>query len=117
MLDSPPATVREYVELATMTMHRLLLYEDHHFLSKLLPSLNAANSQHCARLDHARPIALLGQILKLRNSPQWTAKCKNSKDVPVWTIAANEVVKLGYLLDQQGGPSSTRRHWVQWWSC
>jgi hypothetical protein len=48
------------------TLHKLILYEDYLFLSKMLPYLNTINERYCAKLGNEHTIDLYAAVLKLK---------------------------------------------------
>ena len=49
-----------------MTLHKLILYEDYLFLSKMLPYLNNINEKYCSKLDNEHTIDLYAAVLSLK---------------------------------------------------
>lgn len=72
-----------------MTLHKLILYEDYLFLSKMLPFINLINEKYCNKLDNDHTIDLYAALLKLKESENWRTKHGKSKEVPIWLIASN----------------------------
>jgi hypothetical protein len=52
----------------TMTLHKLILYEDYLFLSKMLPYLNMINERYCGKVDNDHTIDVYAALLKLKES-------------------------------------------------
>lgn len=83
-----------------MTLHKLILYEDYIFLSKMLPYLNLINERYCGKVDNDHTVDVYAALLKLKESEAWKSKYGKSKEVPIWLIASNETIKLGYMLEK-----------------
>lgn len=72
-----------------MTLHKLILYEDYVFLSKMLPFLNVINERHCCKLNNDHTIDLYAAVFKIKWSENWRIKYGKSKEVPIWLISSN----------------------------
>ena len=73
----------------------------------MLPFLNLINEKYCNKLDNDQTIDLYAALLAMKESSSWRTKHGKSKDVPIWLIASNETVKLGYLLEKEAESSPT----------
>lgn len=86
------------------TLHKLILYDDHNFLSKMLPIVTSCVINHVLVTEHGQLLALLMKIFELRWSERWIDKV--GKEIAVWYIAAQEIIKLGYLFEKDWENSS-----------
>lgn len=95
IIDEGSAIVELYIESVCKTLQRLKLYEDYHSISKTLPFLIAINMKYPLVLS-VRVLETLKEIINCRYDDNWIKQSANIKDIPIWHICIQDLMKLCY---------------------
>lgn len=95
IISETPSIIENYLEKVVKTLHRLFLYEDYNYLSKMFQYATIVIIKFQDILQDGF-LDLLGKVMQLKHDPSWAKKHSNAKEVPIWYIAAQEMVKISY---------------------
>lgn len=72
------------------------MYEDYYYVQKMLGFLGSFVEKFGAKLVLTDLLGLIRNIVYLKYDQTWRHKFIASKEVPVWYIATQELIKYGY---------------------
>lgn len=58
--------------------------------------LSSLTINYAEKIDHSDSLQLFKKIITLKFDSNWISKNQKSKEVPVWYIATQDIIKLGY---------------------
>lgn len=84
-----------YTENLSKTIHKLELYNDYGSIFKSLPLLTSTHIKH---LDINSDIILdlLKQLIFSRSDENWLNMANAYKEVPIWYMAIQDMIKIGH---------------------
>lgn len=94
-MEEKPNLCATYIENITKTIHKLKLYEDHNSLSKTLPYLTSVHLKF-PEVEPTLVLDTMKEIIRTRNEDIWMTNTVSAKEIPVWYICSQDLMKVTY---------------------
>ena len=107
IIEEKTELVELYIESMIKTLHKLRLYEDYPSIAKSLPYLTSAHLKFPGAHSEMT-LNLLENLIETRTDESWLNHYGNGKDIPIWYIGSQDLLKISYEYIKNRTPYSNR---------